>query len=192
LVAIKNKYNLPDNFILFVGTIQPRKNVSNLIKAYHLLLNSNLLNGHKLVICGRLGWMYEDMFKNIKKLNLEKHIIFLNFIADKDLPYIYNLSDLFVFPSIYEGFGLPVLESMACGVPVITSNKSSLPEVAGNACVKVDPYKVRDIAIAISEILKDEKVSKKMIDEGLNQAKKFSWEKCASDTLRVYKELIKN
>lgn len=192
LTIIKNKYCLPDHYILFVGTLQPRKNIASILRAFHYLIKNNYLNDYKLVICGRLGWMYDNIFKIIDKLDLKKHIVYLNFVSDEDLTYIYNLSDLFVFPSIYEGFGLPVLEAMACGVPVITSNISSLPEVAGEAGLKIPPTNIKSLALAIHKILKNKIIQKNMIRKGIIQANKFSWEKCARETLDVYKYLIDN
>ncbi|HIP90277.1 MAG TPA: glycosyltransferase family 1 protein, partial [Candidatus Nanopusillus sp.] len=137
---IKEKYSINYPFILYVGTLEPRKNIPTLIKAYYKLKKQGL--PHKLVITGKKGWKYRSIFKTINKLNLRKDVIFTGYVPDEDLPTLYNAADLFVYPSLYEGFGLPPLEAMACGTPVITSNTSSLPEVVGDAGIMVDPYDV--------------------------------------------------
>jgi glycosyltransferase involved in cell wall biosynthesis len=182
------KQNNPlGKFILFVGTLEPRKNIPGLLRAFYQLKKKGF--EHKLVIVGKKGWKYEDIFRTIKKLNLKKEVIFLGYVPQEEIINLYNAADLFVFPSLYEGFGLPPLEAMACGCPVVVSNTSSMPEVCGNAALYVNPYNVPEIAQAMERVLTDTKLKKDMIKKGLKQAKKFSWEKNARETLEVYEEL---
>jgi Glycosyltransferase len=153
IAAVRARYNLPECFILYVGTIEPRKNLTALLEAFHHLLATHDL---RLVIVGKKGWLYEGFFRRLRELGLEDRVIFTGYVPDEDLPAIYSAADLFVFPSLYEGFGLPVLEAMACGTPVVCSNTSSLPEVAGDAALLVDPTDVRALAGAIERVLTDE------------------------------------
>lgn len=190
LDQIKSLYSLPDKYILYVGTLQPRKNLPLLIKSYGKLVADKKIT-HKLLIVGREGWKYSAIFSLIKELHLEKDIIITGYIQDDDLPYIFNLANLFVYPSIYEGFGLPPLEAMACGIPVITSNTSSLPEVVGNAGIMINPYDVDCLAKVMFEALTNEGLRRDMIKKGLERSKLFSWEKTARETLKVYEETMK-
>jgi len=184
---ILNKYNLPPDFLLFVGTLEPRKNIVRLIEAYHrLIINYQLLiTNFKLVIVGKRGWHYQEIFEKVKKLQLENRVVFLNYVSDEDLPYLYNSAACFIYPSLYEGFGLPVLEAMACGCPVITSNVSSLPEVVGEAGILIDPYNIDEIAEALQKVLTDENLRQELKRKGLEQARKFSWEKTARGILKI-------
>jgi len=188
IAEVKEKYNLTFRFILFVGVLQPRKNIPTLIKAYYKLRKDG--GKYKLVIAGGKGWQYKEIFETIKRLNLQKDVIFTGHIPDDDLPKLYNAADLFVFPSVYEGFGIPPLEAMACGIPVITSNASSLPEVVGDAGIMIDPYDVNGLAKAMHEVLNNEELKEDMIKKGLERAKMFGWERCAKETLEVYEEVI--
>jgi glycosyltransferase involved in cell wall biosynthesis len=183
----KQKYNLNFPFILYVGTLEPRKNIPSLIKAFYKLKKKTLQ--YKLVITGKKGWKYKEIFETIDKLNLQNDVVFTGYVSDDDLPALYNAADLFVYPSIYEGFGLPPLEAMACGTPVITSNTSSLPEVVGDAGIMIDPPDVDGLADAMHEVLTNEGLRANMIKKGLGRAKMFSWEKCARETLEVYEEV---
>jgi glycosyltransferase involved in cell wall biosynthesis len=182
--AVRRKYGLVGGFILSLGTIEPRKNLTSLLEAYHVLKNQGARR--KLVIVGKKGWLYADFFRRLRELGLEDEVIFPGFVPDDDLPALYSAADLFVFPSLYEGFGLPVLEAMACGVPVITSNTSSLPEVAGEAALLIDPRDIGGLVKAIQLTLADEQTRTEMRDQGVQQAAKFSWEKAARETLLVY------
>lgn len=187
VAEFKHKYNLDFPFILFVGLLHPPKNIPRLIRAYHKISNPGL--GHKLVIAGKKGPKCKEIFETAEKLNLQREVIFTGYIPDDDLPRLYNAADLFVFPSLYEGFGMPPLEAMACGTPVITSNTSSLPEVVGDAGITLNPYDVDGLARAMQEVLTNDRLRLKMVKKGLEQAKKFSWEKAAKETLRVYESM---
>jgi glycosyltransferase involved in cell wall biosynthesis len=184
---IKSKYNINFPFILYVGTLEPRKNIPNLLNAYYKLKKQGI--NHKLVIAGGKGWKYKEIFETIEKLNLQNEVIFTGYVPDEDLPGFYNAADLFVYPSLYEGFGLPPLEAMQCGTPVITSNTSSLPEVVGAAGITVNPYDVDELANKMYEVLTNEDLRKEMSKKGLERAKLFSWKKCAEEHLKVYEEV---
>ena len=185
--SVKEEYGIKHPFILFVGTLEPRKNIPTLLKAFYLLKKKNI--PHKLVIVGGKGWKYDSVYETIKSLNLQKKVIFTGYVPDEDLPKLYNAADLFVYPSLYEGFGLPPLEAMACGTPVITSNTSSLPEVVGDAGILVNPFSVEEIAGAMESILKNKSLREQMIKRGLKRSQMFSWEKCAKEVVKIYKSL---
>ncbi len=178
---------LPEDYVLFVGTLEPRKNLLRLIEGFSLFKKGG--GKEKLVIAGEKGWSYESIFETVEKLNLEKEVIFSGYLSQEDLPALYRSASLFLFPSLYEGFGLPPLEAMACGVPVIASRVSSLPEVLGEAAILVNPYNTEEIAQAIKNTLEDERLRASLIEKGFARAKLFSWEKTARETLGVYKEL---
>lgn len=185
----KEKYNLPENFILYLGTVEPRKNIAGIIEAFELIKKNKMSScgDLKLVIAGGLGWLYKDILKMAKNSQFKDDIVFAGPVASGDRVYLYNLAEIFVFPSFFEGFGFPPLEAMACGVPVITSNCSSLPEVAGDGALMADPYRPEEIAIAAREIFNDEKLRNLLIQKGFEQSSKFSWEKCARETLEFIK-----
>jgi len=176
---IKKKYGIKGDYLLAVGTLEPRKNLKRVIEAFKILDIRNL----ELVIAGKFGWG-EDL-KSIKNQDSVNQIKLLGYVPDEDLPGLYAGAEVFVYPSLYEGFGLPILEAMACGCPVVTSNISSMPEVAGEAAVLVDPEKVNDIARGIQEALENRE---QLIEKGKARAKEFSWEKTARETLKVYQE----
>jgi len=187
---ILKKYSLSKKYILYVGTIEPRKNLEGLIKAYKLLLSDDKYkNKYDLVIVGKLGWKYETFFKTLENLDLQDKVKRLGYIPDEELPAIYKHTSLFVYPSIYEGFGLPVLEAMAYGVPVITSNISSLPEVAGDAALLINPYNYKEIRDGIADILSTEQLKSQLIARGKDRVKKFPWRKTAEKTLEIYKKV---
>jgi glycosyltransferase involved in cell wall biosynthesis len=188
LEQIRNKYNLPQNFILSLGSIEPRKNIVGLISAYEKLRCENKIN-NKLVIAGEAAWCYKKIFKAWEKSEYKKDIIFPGFIEEEDKPCLYNLSKLFVYPSFYEGFGFPVLEAMACNVPVITSFVSSLPEICNGAALLIDPYNIDDLAEGIYNGLIDKDLREKLIEKGLKKVEEFKWEKCARETLKLFSRL---
>ncbi len=154
LAAVRERYRLPERFILSLGTLEPRKNFIGLIRAYSRLRHLRTLP-HALVIAGRPGWLYEAIYQAVEREHLTDAVRFLGFVADADLPALYSLADLFVYPSRYEGFGIPVLEAMACGVPVITSDNSSLPEVAGDAARLVHAEDTDMLAQAMAAVIED-------------------------------------
>jgi len=178
-------------YILNVGTIEPRKNLVRLMQAYHRV-RQVFRSLPKLVLVGMKGWLYEDVLTQVRTLDLEDDVIFLGRVEPGLLPALYNGARLFVYPSIYEGFGLPVLEAMACGTPVITSNVSSLPEVAGDAAILVDPYDVTQIADAIERMLTDEEHREMLSRRGLVRSTQFTWETAARKTLEVYEDITRN
>lgn len=192
LAEIRGKYNLPENFIFYLGAIEPRKNILNLIRAYLKLKKDYPANGdYKLVLSGELNPLYENIKKEIQGNQFEKDIIFTGYVAKEDKPYIYNLAKLFVYPSHFEGFGLPLLEAMACGVPVITSHNSSMPEVVSNSAILVNPLRPEELGQAMKTMLTDKMLYSHFRAKGLNMAKKFSWKKCAKETLELISKIKK-
>ncbi len=185
---LKMSYKLTDPFILFTGRIEARKNVPVLIKALYKLKKMGLK--HKLVVVGGRGWKYEETIGEIERLNLQESVIFPGYVPDEDLVKLYNAADLFVYPSLYEGFGLPPLEAMACGTPVITSNTSSLPEVVGNAGIMVNPKDVNGLAESMHRVLTDNVLKEDLSKKSLERSKKFSWEKSANETWKVYESIL--
>ncbi len=177
---IRDKYFLPDKFILYFGTIEPRKNLVGLIKAFEILRKKHQV---KLVLAGAKGWLCRDILKAARQSKYSSDIFFTGFVEEQDKPYLYNLADLFVYPSFFEGFGFPPLEAMACGKPVITSHTSSLPEVVGEAGLMIDPYKIDELSRAMDQILISSSLRKILSQKGFLQARKFSWQKCAQETL---------
>lgn len=182
---VRAKYNLPDRFILSLSTIEPRKNVLGTVQAFEIFKEALRDSDAKLVIAGRPGWLYKETFKAIAKSKWRDDIQYIDFVEDEDKPALYKLAELFVYPSIYEGFGFPALEAMAAGTPVITSACSSLPEVVEDAALLVDPFNVSDIAWMMEEVIKDKDLASFLREKGLAQAQKFSWQKCAEETLRI-------
>jgi glycosyltransferase involved in cell wall biosynthesis len=198
VASFRSKRGLPERFILFVGTIEPRKNVTRLIEAYADLRFA--IRDLRLVIGGAKGWFYEDVFARVEELGLEGEVMFPGYIPVSELPLWYNAAELFVYPSLYEGFGLPPLEAMACGTPVVTANTSSLPEVVGeapgtgsqghSAGLTVDPLDVAGLAEAMRRVLGDEALRQEMRKRGLQRAKGFSWTKTAQETVQVYQRAM--
>jgi len=186
--VVRQKYGLPGSFILSVGTIEPRKNLTTLLEAYQALRSQ--APNFKLVIVGKKGWLYQGFFKRLRELGLEGEVVFPGFVPDEDLPALYRAAELFVFPSLYEGFGLPPLEAMACGTPVVTSDVSSLPEIVGDAAITIDPHNAQELAGAILHILGDPGLRVRLQNKGLARAKMFSWEDTAKRTLQIYEEVF--
>jgi len=188
LEGARARYGLPEHFILTVGTLQPRKNYVRLMDAFALLCRATSCP-HRLMIVGGEGWMYERIYQRAEQPDITNRVIFKGFVEDEALPVLYNLADLFVFPSLYEGFGLPPLEAMACGTPVIASDVSSLPEVVGEAALLVDPLDVEAIAEAMRAGLFDQGLRDKMIGKGLERARQFTWARAAQSLLHIYEEV---
>ncbi len=187
---VQRKYSLPERFILSLGTLEPRKNYQRLVEALALLRQKPGAEGWRLVIVGGKGWLYGPFFRRLEELGLEHEVILLGHVPNEDLPALYSAATLFVFPSLYEGFGLPPLEAMACGTPVVCSRASSLPEVGGRAARYVNPTSTEEIAQAIHEVLVDEVLQEEMRERGVEQAKRFSWERAAQETMALYHFLM--
>jgi glycosyltransferase involved in cell wall biosynthesis len=186
---IELDFEIPSKFILSVGSIEPRKNLLRLLRAYNTLPHQ-IRDEYKLVLVGFKGWENSEIMSLIEEGG--ESIIYLGYISDEELAKVYNLASLFLFPSLYEGFGLPLLEAMACGTAVVSSNLSSLPEVGGDAPLYCDPYSIDDIREKIEKVLSDSTLQQEMIQKGLEQVKKFSWEKSAEEHLKLFEEVLKN
>lgn len=190
--AFRQRQRLPEHFVLFLGTLEPRKNLLGLLEAYALWLERRPQPARrhpgraKLVIAGGKGWYYQEIFERTRALGLAGEVIYPGYIPADELPSWYQAADAFVYPSLFEGFGLPVLEAMASGTPVITSNVSSLPEVAGDAALLVDPHDVAGLADAIDRILGDRALAAGLRDAGLARAASFSWPRAAEATAALY------
>ena len=189
LQKAKKNFDLPDHFILFVGQIHPRKNLEGVIKGYYKAGCRRTTN-HKLVIVGgRSGSYFQKIVNLARELGIMNDVLFLDHVSD-ELPFIYNLADLFLLPSHHEGFGIVLVEAMACGLPVVTSNIEDLSEVVGGAGVLVDPNNVSEIADAIVEVLNSNELRETLIKKGLERAKSYSWDRCARETIKIYEELL--
>jgi glycosyltransferase involved in cell wall biosynthesis len=192
LDQIREKYRIePKPFILAIGTLQPRKNYKRLIEAFALLANEPPFKTLQLIIAGGRGWLFDDIFTHVKQFGLEDRVRFPGFIADEDLPALYSAADLLAYVSLYEGFGLPALEAMACGTPVVGSNVSSVPEVIGSAGLQVDPRDVDAIADALKRMLTQADLRERSIAAGIERAKQFTWEQSAQQLLSIYAQLLK-
>lgn len=187
LAEVRARYGTGDRFILCVGDLQPRKNLTTLIHAYVRLRQAGTIT-HKLVLVGRKGWLYDDIFAVARRSGYEEDLIFTDYVPDNDLVALYNAADLFVYPSLFEGFGLPPLEAMACGTPVVTSNTSSLPEVVGDAGLMVAPTDGEALAATIAEVLTTPSLHQDLRARGLQRARTFSWERSARTVAAVYRQ----
>lgn len=180
------RYSVRRPYVLYVGKLEPRKNLPTLIKAFASIARQ--FPDHQLVLAGNPGWDFQAIYETAACIPLRERIRFTGFVAEADLPALYAEADLFVYPSSYEGFGFPVLEAMACGTPVITSNVSSLPEVAGDAGLLVDPLDVVALVDAMRQVLGNSMLRQQMRAKGLEQARRFTWEATARRTLQIYEE----
>lgn len=189
LKKIKEKYGIERRFLFCLSSLVRRKNLERLIRAHHHLREQGKID-HILIISGRKGWgFFKEIFKVVDELKAKKEVIFTGYLTEEDRILFYNGADLFIYPTLYEGFGLPILEAMGCGTPVITSNTSALPEIAGDAALFIDPYRVDDIASRIQQLLEDTGLYDELRNKGLERVKAFSWEKTARQTLEVYQEI---
>ena len=195
--GVRNRYNLPKKYVLFVGTIQPRKNLVRLVEAWAGVVSGYPLGSGpairqertlNLVIAGKKGWMHDEIYKAPAKYGVEDRVKFIGRVADEDLAAVYGGASLFVWPSLMEGFGLPLLEAMQMGVPVVCSDRGALPEVAGKAALLVDPEKVGQITEAIELVIANKELREGLVEKGYRQVKKFSWRKAAKETLRILVE----
>ena len=201
LDAVRVRYGLSTRYVLYVGTLHPRKNLVRLVKAFAALLGTlNSTSEHgaggrfdgegglQLVLAGQKGWLYEKIHGEVRKLGLEDRVVFTGYMPEADLPSVLSGALAFAFPSLYEGFGLPVLEAMACGTPVVCSNVSSLPEVAGDAAMLIDPLDVDALAVAMYQVITDGALRDKLVEQGMEQIRRFSWRQCASQVLEVLED----
>jgi glycosyltransferase involved in cell wall biosynthesis len=189
-IKVLQKYGINFNFILSVGTIEPRKNFKTLILAFDILKKKYKFKNLKLVIAGKTGWKSEETFDSYNKSKYKEDIIFTGEISDYDLVQLYNTASLFVYPSIFEGFGFPVLEAMSCGLPVIASGTSSIPEVLQHPDLLFEPFDEKEICIKMDEILSNDNLSSYIRKQCIINSKKFSWQKTAAETFNVYRNCI--
>ena len=191
LIRMKKKYKINKRYFLSVGSIEPRKNLASALIAFKALLEIRRID-YQFVIAGGKGWKNESFYQLLKKLNIDDYLVFTGYVPEEDLPALYQGAEVFVYPSFYEGFGLPVLEAMASGTPVITSNTSSLPEVAGNAALLVNPTEIFDLYEAMEALVTNPSLREELKGKGLEQSKKFTWEKTARQTLEIYEKVFDN
>ncbi|MFN7170470.1 MAG: glycosyltransferase family 4 protein, partial [Candidatus Omnitrophota bacterium] len=177
-----------DKFILFVGTIEPRKNLKNLLSAFN---NLKIEITHQLVIVGMKGWGGDEVYSLVEKLGLRDRVVFTGYLPQKEVNFFYNLCDCFVYPSFYEGFGLPIIEAMQVGCPVITSNTSSCAEIGENSAILIEPDSVDSIAEAIFKVVKDKDLNQQLREKSLRRAKDFSWEIAAEKTLHFFEDIYR-
>jgi glycosyltransferase involved in cell wall biosynthesis len=178
-----------DPFILFTGTLEPRKNLAGLLEAFADIRRRNKFAG-KLVVVGRKGWMHEPTDELLNRLDLEKEVIFLGYVSDEELRCLYNLAEVFVLPSFYEGFGFPIVEAFCCGAAIVTSNNSSCGEIAGDAALTIDPKEPSQITQAITQLLEDRDLNEKLRHKALARSKQFAFDKTAQETLKIYEKLV--
>ncbi len=195
LAGVRGRYSLGDSYFLYVGTLHPRKNLVRLVQAFAALLQSwnsmpqQPTDRLQLVLAGQKGWLYEEILAEIRKLGLTDRVVLTGYVPDADLPGLLSGALAFVYPSLHEGFGLPVLEAMACDTPVVCSNVSSLPEVAGDAALMVDPFDVESLAQALHQIVLDQGLRHTLVERGRQQVQLFSWHRCARETLQVLEDV---
>ncbi|MFQ6100186.1 MAG: glycosyltransferase family 4 protein [Anaerolineae bacterium] len=186
VAAFRQRRGLPERFVLFVGTLEPRKNLARLVEAFARIHDGRV----RLVLAGGKGWFYDELFAKVEALGLSEEVILPGYVMNDELPLWYNAATVLAYPSLYEGFGLPVLEAQACGTPVLTSNVSSLPEAAGDAAVMIDPYDVEALAAGLSRLLEDEALRRELREHGLAHASQFTWSHTAQETARVYRRAL--
>jgi glycosyltransferase involved in cell wall biosynthesis len=186
VAAFRRRAGLPDRFLLFVGTLEPRKNVARLIEAY-----ARLPEGRPpLLLVGGKGWLYDEIFARVEELNLTHEVRHVGYVPATELPLWFNAAELFVYPSLYEGFGLPALEAMACGTAVVASSASSLPEVVGEAGRLADPFDTEALSSAMSQVLTHQEQREELREAGLKQAQAFTWPKAARQTVGTYRQAL--
>lgn len=188
--AVKDKYGIHEKYLFYQGTLEPRKNLKKLIEAYAISIK-NIPYAPDLILAGKKGWMYDEIFETVKLFKLEEKVKFLGYIELEEIPKLMSGAIAFVYPSLYEGFGLPPLEAMACGAPVIASNVSSIPEVVGNAGILVNPQSKEEIAEAMIKIVKDEQLRNELHEKGIIRARKFQWSKATEQVIEIIEEVKK-
>lgn len=186
LEVVRLKHHLPEKFILFIGGLYPQKNFSTLIKAFSLIADDI---PHQLVVAGKARWKYKNDLRMIAEKGLEKRIQLLGWVNPEEIPLLYNLADCFVYPSLYEGFGLCLVEAMATGCPVVAASTGALPEIAQDSALLVDPQNADHLQAAISTVISDTQMRQTLIQRGLLRAKDFTWGKCAEETLKLFYEV---
>jgi len=190
LDRVRNKYGINGKYILTVGSIQPRKNIPRLIRAYSMLCRErNLEPLPKLVVVGKRGWLYEDTLATAESSTVRDQIILTGYVDDKDLPALYSAASCFVYPSYFEGFGIPPLEAMRCGTPTITGDRTCFPEIIGDAGLMVDPFDEQAIKLGIVRVLTEQTLRDELIEKGLKRANSYDWLKTARQTLDVYESV---
>lgn len=198
ITKIKKKYKISGDYLIFVGTLQPRKNIERLIEAFNQLVknftpevgfDSSEVSDLQLVICGKKGWLYDPIFEKVKELNLEDKVVFTGYVPDSYLSALISGAKIYVLPSLWEGFGIPVIEAQACGIPVVVSNVSSLPEIVGDSGLLIDPESTESIATGMHKVLVDQKLRHDLIKKGFLNIKRFSWQRCAQQTLAVLEKV---
>ncbi|MBI1911576.1 MAG: glycosyltransferase family 4 protein [Deltaproteobacteria bacterium] len=187
LEAVRKRYGIDGDYIFYAGNHQPRKNLRRLIEAFSILKNRK---DCRLVLTGKIDPRRAELYNSVKELGLDGRVLFIGPVPEEELPALYSMARMFVFPSLYEGFGLPPLEAMACGTPVITSNTTSLPEVVGNAGITIDPLNTKELAESMESILSSSSLRQELKEKGLKRAAEFSWERTARETLKVYEEVM--
>lgn len=183
---VKKKYGLKKPFVLYLGTLEPRKNIVSILKAYAGLKKRGELN---LVLAGKKGWMYDEIFRQVRDLRIEKDVVFTGFFPDEDKSALLSAAEVFVYPSFFEGFGMPVVEAQACGTPVITSSVTSLPEAGGKGALYVEPNLPDQLKLALEKLLSSPKLAEDLKKKGLANARKFRWEESAQKVLQVFNRL---
>lgn len=193
LQRVRHNYGIHGDYVLSVGSIQPRKNLVRLINAYASLRGVHTRNGFpKLVIVGKKGWLYDETLRALEETGVKDSIVLTGYVPEPDLPALYSGALCFVYPSYFEGFGLPPLEAMKCGAPVVVADATSLPEVVGDAGLKVDPFDVSAIAGAIGELIGNSDLRRELSAKGLKRAEMFDWQNTARQTLMVYEQVARN
>jgi glycosyltransferase involved in cell wall biosynthesis len=188
LELLRRKYGLPEQFLLYVGTLEPRKNLIRLVRALHAIRSRG--SSQKLVLVGAPGWQIEQLHAEIERLSLQNDVLFTGYVPTEDLPGLYSLATLFVFPSLHEGFGLPPLEAMVCGAAVLASNRASLPEVCAGAAFFIDPEDEDSLVEGLLTLLRDSELRQELSRRGLVQAGNFSWDRAARETIAVYERAL--
>jgi glycosyltransferase involved in cell wall biosynthesis len=188
LQQVRLKYHLPDHFLLYVGMLEPRKNLPTLLGGFASIADQ--MPGHRLVIVGPKGWMVDDLLQQTGERKIFGKVHFTGYVEQNDLPLVYNMADVFIYPSVYEGFGLPVLEAMACGTPVITSNVSSMPEIVGDAGILLAPNDSPALAQKLLELVNNPTERQRLSGKGLERAAAFTWDRTAQKTMAVYRHVL--
>jgi glycosyltransferase involved in cell wall biosynthesis len=185
---VRARYGLPSRYLLYLGTLEPRKNIPLLLRAF-----ADLAQRHSeawLVIAGKKGWHFDEIFHTVAALNLADRVIFTGYVDEADKPALLRGASLFVYPSVHEGFGVPVLEAMASGVPTIAGNRTSIPEIAGDGALLIDPASLPELTAALEHLYTDVAARSELAARGLAQAAKFSWRKTAEETAAVYRDAV--